>query len=339
MSNTDNLKDPLADLTYFPEFAKKLKINHWSPTQGNKKDGPWLYEYIVLTQEQRRSLPGNAAMRGGIHVGEVLQRYYADTIWRINPATKKIEAQKNKDKGRDKDELISEELQKFKDYEPVDEKDRLKKERYMDFISVYSKYGFLAIAETGAVSSPVTCEEQLTTSRSKHSDLLLPDLPIVQRTDMTFGESNSPTAILEFKTQWDKLGKPKKNGERSFLVTKSPAAPRIEHVMQCASYAAYYNFKVPVHLIYINGTGFKIFNASNCYQLQSENLKKYFSNLVNIFIRREKILSMFQDKDADEIILGAATIMEPYFDHNYAWNNFTNEMMLQAKKIFNFNDL
>lgn len=340
MSKNNNLKDPLSEILELPEYATKLKINHWSPSQGNKRDGAWLYEYVVLTQEQRRSLPGNSAMKGGVCVGEILQKYYADTIWRINPSTKKLSPMKNEYKGRDKDELIKMELEQFKNYNPVDDKDQEKKERYMDLISDYAKFGFLAIAEIGAVTSPVTCEEQLTTSRSSHQDLLLPDLPIVQRTDMRIdGNGPLPHAIYEFKTQWDRIGKTKKGGGRSFTVIKPPAAPKIDHVMQCACYSAYYHFKVPVYLIYICSQGYKIFNQDNCEELKEKNLKKYFQNMINTFIRRERIFTMHQDKDPDEIILQAASMMDPYFDHPYAWSNFTPEMMEQAKKVFNINDL
>ena len=339
MSKDNNLKDPLSEILTLPKYATKLNINHWSPTQGNKPDGSWLYEYGVLTQEQRRSLPGNSAMKGGIHVGEILQKHYADIIWRINPNTKKLSPIKNEHKGKDKDELIAMEVEQFKNYEPVNDKDLEKKERYMDQISEVSKYGFLAIAEIGAVVSPVTCEEQLTTSRKSHSDLLLPDLPIVQRTDMAIGDGPSPKAIYEFKTQWDRLGKIKKDGGRSFVVVKPPAAPKIGHVMQCACYSAYYNFKTPVHLIYICSQGYKIFNQDNCEELKQNNLKKYFKNLVNIFMRRERILSMFEDQDREGILMNAASMMEPFFEHPFAWSNFTPEMMEQAKKLFNFNDL
>lgn len=340
MSKDNNLKDPLSEINELPKYATELGINHWSPSQGNKRDGAWLYEYVVLTQEQRRSLPGNSAMKGGVCVGEILQKHYADTIWRINPNTKKLSPMENPHKGKNKDELITMELEQFKNYDPVDDKDQEKKERYMDQISTYAKYGFLAIAEIGAVISPVTCEEQLTTSRLSHQDLLLPDLPIVQRTDMVLGDNGPlPKAIYEFKTQWDRLGKVKKDGGRSFVVIKPPAAPKIDHVMQCASYSAYYNFKVPVYLIYICSQGYKIFSADNCEELKTENLKKFFNNLVNVFIRRERMFEMYQDKNKDELITNVASMMDPYFDHPYAWNNFTPEMLQQAKKIFNFNDL
>lgn len=340
MKKDNNLKDPLSEILELPQYATKLGINHWSPSQGNKRDGAWLYEYIVLTQQQRRLLPGNSAMKGGVCVGEILQKYYADIIWRINPNTKKLSPIKNSYKGKDKDEIIALELQEFKNYIPVDSKDQEKKERYIDQISTLAKYGFLAIAEIGAVNSPVTCEEQLTTSRSSHKDLLLPDLPIVQRTDMALNDSGSlPKAIYEFKTQWDKLGKLKKDGGRSFIVVKPPTAPKIDHVMQCASYSAYYNFKVPIYLIYICSEGYKIFSQDNCEELKIKNLKKYFHNLVNIFIRRERMFELYQDKNKEEIITSVASMMDPYFDHPYAWNNFNSEMLQQAKKIFNFNDL
>ena len=127
--NNKVLEDPLNE-SALPLFATKLKINHHSPTQASLPDGAWLFKYLVLTQEQRRMLPSNANMKAGVAVNEILQQYYGDTIWKLNPLTKKLMPYANALQYADKQELITKNLDKFKEYDPVDDKDREKFEKY-----------------------------------------------------------------------------------------------------------------------------------------------------------------------------------------------------------------
>ena len=122
------LEDPLNELA-LPLFAKKLKINHFSPTQFSIPDGNWIFKYLVLTQEERRLLPANAQMKAGVAIGNILQKHFADTIYVISPLTKKLSETKNKNKGRDRQELIHEEIQNYRDYIPNDDKDQAKKDK------------------------------------------------------------------------------------------------------------------------------------------------------------------------------------------------------------------
>ena len=52
------LQDPLQEAvkSRLPEFAHKLGIDHFSPTQFTLADGAWLFKYVVLTQKMRREL-------------------------------------------------------------------------------------------------------------------------------------------------------------------------------------------------------------------------------------------------------------------------------------------
>ena len=86
--NNKILQDPLQEKV-LPQFAQKLNINHYSATQFSIPDSSWLFKYVYLTQEQRRSLfESNSAMEAGKRVGDALQRTYAETIWKLNPLTK-----------------------------------------------------------------------------------------------------------------------------------------------------------------------------------------------------------------------------------------------------------
>mgnify|MGYP000512799228 CR=1 FL=1 len=115
------LEDPLKE-NVLPQFAQKLNINHYSSTQFSIPDSSWLFKYVVLTQEQRRALfESNSAMECGKRVGDALQRIYAETIWKLSPLTKKIAPSKNEKISYDN--ALQEQVELFKEYEPVDDKD------------------------------------------------------------------------------------------------------------------------------------------------------------------------------------------------------------------------
>ena len=127
--------DPLqAELNKtLPLFARKLKINHGSPTQFAIPDSAWLFKYCWMDQAMRRELlPSNSAMEAGKVVGDVLQRIYADTIYRLNPNTKKIAPTTNEKLTLDV--ALQEGIEKFKEYEATDDKDSDKKIKYLEEI-------------------------------------------------------------------------------------------------------------------------------------------------------------------------------------------------------------
>jgi len=328
------LADPLQE-TALPLFATKLNINHFSPTQGSICDGAWIYKYLVLTQEQRRLLPSSASMQAGVAVNNIIQKNLADTIWKFGPNKKLTPTINHKLK---KEFAIREEISAYKDYTPTDEKDLSKKEKYLNEIVDVATNGFLALKEIGVANLFTICEEQVSITAATGSPCLL---PIVGRTDFVFGKNSdgsstpfSPSLILELKTQWSKLGKIKKDGDRSFLSVKSPTTPNFNHLMQCAFYAAHYNYAVPVKLLYCNATDFKIFDSSNCDALTVEGLKRNFENLCKIFRRREKLLSMFEELNKPEIIENVVEMVDPNFDHPFAWHNLGEEYTRHAKELW-----
>ena len=333
------LEDPLSEKA-LPLFAKKLNINHFSPTQFSIPDGNWLFKYLVLTQEERRALPSNSQMKAGVAVNNVLQHHLADTIWKFGP-TRKLTPMQNKLKNKDKQEIIHEQLQEFRNHIANDEKDQAKKDKYEDEIFAVSNHGFSALEKLGvATTYPITCEEQISITQ----DISGLCLSIVGRTDFTFGgvsekdgviSSPTPAGIIEIKTQWSKVGKLKKSGERSFISLSAPATPSYNHLIQCAMYAAYWNYQVPVYLVYLNKNEYKIFDSSNCEGLTVEGLQKNFKNMVTVFKRREKLLSQFEDLDPQQIITNTIDLIDPMFDHPYCWHGIGEENLIKAKKLWN----
>ena len=340
------LEDPLKEKNVLPLFAQKLHINHFSPTQFTYPDAAWLFRYLILNQEQRRKyLLPNAQMKGGIAAGNVLQNCLADTIWKLNSARKLSPVKWTKLK---KEESLQEELEKFKDYVPQDEKDRSKHIKYIEDLPVVVSNGFKALEEIG-VAAPVTCEEQISLTSDRTGDFFSCSLPVVGRTDMIFGKSvfgktphelnptsqdAFPQKIIEIKTKWSRLGKVKKNGERSFLNAHPPATPSFNHLVQCACYAAYYDFKVPVYLIYSTSNGYQVFTSNNAGGLTVAGMKKNFQIMMNVFRRREKILASNEQKTKEEIIEGAIELIDPMFDHPWCWLNMPDEILREAKEMW-----
>ena len=169
-------------------------------------------------------------------------------------------------------------------------------------------------------------------------------LSVVGRTDFTFGgvqekegviSAPTPAGIIEIKTQWSKVGKLKKSGERSFISLSAPAAPSYNHLIQCAMYAAYWNYQVPVYLIYLNKNEYKIFDSSNCSGLTVEGLKKNFQNMITVFKRREKLLSQYENLDPQQIIENTIAMIDPMFEHPYCWHGIGEENLTRAKKLWN----
>ena len=349
--NTKTISDPLAEALEktLPAFARKLKINHYSPTQFAIPDAAWLFKYVFMDQKMRRELlPSNAAMESGKIVGEVLQRIYADTIYKLHPTFKKVQPFTNEK--ITKDAALQEEIEKLKEYIPNDEKDSDKKQKYLEEIPEVINNALSGLKEL-AVASPVTCERQI--SIDQLEGFSSPLLPTVGRIDFDYGMSINnhefgksltepnptsqdafPHKIIELKTKWSRLGKIKKDGSRSFLVSSVPAAASFNHVCQVATYAAHFNFKVPAYLLYATKSGYTIFDSTNCHHLTVEGMKRNLQIMFNTFRRREQILTLYQDFTREEIIEGAASLMDMNLDHPFAWNGMPPELLKEAKLLW-----
>jgi hypothetical protein len=301
-----------------------------------------------MDQKMRRELlPSNAAMEAGKIVGEVLQRIYADTIYKLHPVKKKVAPTTNEKIS--KDAALQEEIEKLKEYIPNDEKDSDKKQKYLEEIPEVINNALSGLKEL-AVASPVTCERQI--SIDQLEGFSSPLLPTVGRIDFDFGinshefgtpltETNPtsqvdafPHKIIELKTKWSRLGKVKKDGSRSFLVSSVPATASFNHVCQVATYAAHFNFKVPAYLLYATKSGYTIFDSTNCHHLTVDGMKKNLQIMFNTFRRREQILTLYQDYTREEIIEGAASLMDMNLDHPFAWNGMPPELLKEAKLLW-----
>ena len=55
------------------------------------------------------------------------------------------------------------------------------------------------------------------------------------------------------------------------------------------------------------------------------------------FMRREKILSLYQDQTREEIIDHAVSMMDGNFDHPWSWSGLPAELLKEAKELWKVN--
>ncbi len=327
------LQDPLSEKNILPKFAYTLKFNHWSPTSLMIGDGSFIFKYLFLTQAQRRLLPANSQMKSGVACGDAVQDVLADVKWKLNSANKLSPVNHTK---LTKEASLQKAIEKFKEYQPVDEKDQAKKDHYLETIPMTVHQIFLALEKLvgDPVSAPtVTCEKHLSVSDPR----LLVD--IIGRSDFEFGSFQdgvpSPDFFLvELKTVWDRFGKQKKDGSYSLIRSKLPSKPSENHLCQCAFYSKFYDYKFPIYLLYANSDDHEIYDSTNCAGLTKEGLKQNYNKLVSIAKRRERMLSRYDNLDRDSIIQNICADTDPNWSHPYLWN-IGPEFLKAAKELWN----
>ena len=77
-----------------------------------------------------------------------------------------------------------------------------------------------------------------------------------------------------------------------------------------------------------------IYTEKNCADLEPQNLKNYYEQLVSNCVRKERLLSRYIDLEEPEMILGEiAKDVEPDFQHPFYWN-IGAKHLARAKKIW-----
>ena len=341
----NKITDPLQDLQLdsFTKLNNLLKINHHSPSAAQLPLGFYVFSRLFCTQEERRMFDGNANMAAGVAVGDAVQWHYADTIWSFNPNQKKLAPHKHKKLS--KEEAIAKAVEKFSSYVPVNDKDKDKKEKYLETIPQTIQQAFIVFDQLGASkATEVVAEDSI-----NHVDERL-SLPIVGRTDLHFKDfksveqstdAPSPShvssdalflSVLELKTTWQTPGKIKKDGSRSFSLARLPSSPSKNHLKQLGFYA---EVKKPCNpkLVYVTADGFQVFTKENCADLEPKNLHNYYEALVKDCMRIERLLARHIDLEEPEMILQEiARDVDPDFESFY-WN-IGHEFLNKAKKIW-----
>jgi len=293
----------IKDIKKLPTWIKHYGLNHHSPSQLNKIDGAWSYEYLYLTQEQRRKLPGNSKMFAGVQMGSAGQMTIGDYEWH---GTRKVEIKKHKN-------IFDKVLENFNAYLPVDEQDRNQHSINRKGLALTYEQMKTAFKEVG-LKAPIDCEHTVSMN--------LPgcQLPCIGRMDYEDQDN-----FIELKTKWrfKKRGKPGAAPSYPLYGIKKDISP--EFLLQVAFYAVA-SGKKP-HLVIVNEKEFKIFNQNNMEAFQPNNLKKIVSKMAMVALRRERLM---------ERHAGKATFVqdiEPTFDHPYYWN-FGGDHKQQAMKLW-----
>jgi len=345
---TKKIIDPLETLQQdgFEQLNELLKINHHSPTSSSMPEGIYAFRYLFSTQEQRREFEGNANMAAGVAVNDAIQFHYSTDIWSFNPNQRKLAPHKNTKLS--KEEAIAKAMDKFMEYVPVNDKDREKKEHFQETIPQTIRQGFIAFEKLNILrSEKIVAEDSI-----NHIDNRL-SLPIVGRTDVHFTDFNASSqgvaassgdhgsdapflSVCELKTSWQRPGKVKKDGTRSFASAKIPSTPLVNHLQQLAFYcfSLRKQMKVSPYLIYLTANDHMVFTEKNCADLEIQNLNNYYEQLVRNCIRKERLLSRYIDLEEPDMILDEiAKDVEPGFDHQFYWN-IGAKHLARAKKIW-----
>jgi len=345
---TNKLIDPLETLQQdgFTKLNELLKINHHSPTSSSMPEGIYAFRYLFSTQEQRREFEGNANMAAGVAVNDAIQFHYSTDIWSFNPNQRKLAPHKNTKLS--KEEAIAKAMDKFMEYVPVNDKDREKKEHFQETIPQTIQQGFIAFEKINILKSEkVVAEDSI-----NHIDHRL-SLPVVGRTDVHFTDfnvsersdaassqsisSDAPfLSVCELKTSWQRPGKVKKDGTRSFASAKLPSTPLVNHLQQLAFYcfSLRKSNRICPYLIYLTADDHMVFTEKNCADLEIQNLNNYYEQLIRNCIRKERLLARYIDLEEPDMILAEiAKDVEPGFDHQFYWN-IGSKHLARAKKIW-----
>jgi len=334
--NTKQLADPLNEIV-LPNFSR-LGINHHSSTSLQYPDGIFAFRYIACTDADRRKFDGNANMTSGVAVGNAMNYRFAKVIWKMNPITKKLAPTENKI--HTDEEAIDRAMNKFRQYKPVNELDQEKFDHYLEEVPQTIREGFKIFSQLCS-NHHVVCEHLVNHQNNKVH------LPIVGRTDATifseqdFHNSNvmreslsyTPLSILELKTSFGKPMKRRKDGSRSFSKAKLPSIPHRNHLQQLAFYATALKTKDP-KLVYVTSEGSNVFHKGNCADLEPENLKNYYEQLIRIAIRRERLLKRYEHiNDTDKMKLEIFRDVSPDWNHPFYWR-IGNFYLNQARELW-----
>lgn len=275
------IDDILNSIKKVPSWVYAYNFNHHSPSQFNKPDDRWSFEYLFLTQKQRREFETNSKMMAGVAIGNVAQNVFADHIY---DAQNKNSIQESKnDKLYIKKHLQSEFVKYSTDYKPTNEKDA----QQFD----WNKKGFAQTFENLVKAfKEVNLKGEISCERTVHTFLKGCELPTIGRIDF-----ESKDSFIELKTKWRRrTGKPRDDGSYAHSIYKISETATQEHLLQCWFYHIATGKRM--NLVIVQEDGYKIFNEDNCEQMRP-NYKEIFEDKMRLIaIRRERLMARHDGK-------------------------------------------
>lgn len=297
----NELSKILSEVPKLPEWVKIYELNHHSPSQLNNIDGKWCYEYLFLSQKQRRKIYFGSRADAGTAIAEGLQVIYSDYVWKKDAAenfnkvkVKKIEGKQAPNRAFDV--TLDYYNKKFTnhDTEKYQFKDNL--ERLPGVFHTAVK-AFAEINLKGEVES----------ERNVFINLPGCILPCIGRPDF-----ENKTHFIELKTKWRRKGRTvRADGSPAFNYVKLKDQPDAAHVLQTQFYAMATG-KKPI-LCVVNEDSYKIFDDTDP-ALSSKVREKILKQMTVIARRRERLMARHGGKKTFFMDV------EPQFNHMFAWN-------------------
>lgn len=240
------------------EKLHSVGVEHFSPSSLNRSLACYVFEYIYLTKDQRRSITvgENAAFGSAVHGG--IQSVLCSGV-DIETATEHA-------------------LMEF-DFHPADENAE-KREKFRELIEPSVD---LAVGE---LSDWAKSEAELRIEW--HPEELA--VPIIGFVDMAQGFRGR---FLEMKTKAPRQGQPKKDGSRGWVRAPMPKDPEWNHIQQAAVYHKATGLEPQI--AYISDHSVVVFTPDNCEKLQPEAIEYAANEMKAKAIRRQNLLSVSTD--------------------------------------------
>ena len=291
-----DLEEVIKKIPKLPDWVKLYKLNHHSPSQINKIDGNWVYEYLYLNQEERRKIYYGSRADAGTSIAAGLQKIFSDYVW-------------EKDK-KNKNEKLTIKTGTKKAFEHcLDEYN--KKQTTHDTEKYQFKDNLERLAGTfhTAVKAfqEINLKGEVESERNIHLNLINCILPCIGRPDF-----ENEKFFIELKTKWRRKGRTtKSDGSPSFSYVKLQDKPSNEHALQTNFYALATG-KKPILLV-VNEDDYKIFDETHP-ALSKEAREKTLKQMSIVARRRERLMQRHEGKDTYFMDV------EPQFNHMFAWN-------------------
>ena len=118
--------------------------------------------------------------------------------------------------------------------------------------------------------------------------------------------------VIEDKWKFQRKGRVKKDGTRSWLTSKLPETPTSDHLLQTDFY--HYATGLPIYICYINEETFKVFHADNYDLLKPESMMSRLPDFLQRCKVRQNLLSISNDAKVIK------DYIQPDFE-NFKWKN------------------
>jgi len=255
-------------------------IEHFSPSQLNRPTANWVFEYVYLSKDQRRTITvgENAAYGTAVHGG----------IQSVLCA------------GNDVNTAVEHAVMEF-DFHPADE-NADKRVHYRDLIGTAIELGIEELASWSKSEAEMRIEWQ-------PEGLAVPIMGFVDMSQPFRGR------LLEMKTKAPRQGAVKKDGTRGWVKAPTPKEPEWSHIQQCAVYHKATGLEP--NIAYISDHTVTVFTPENCEKLQEQAIEFAAEQLRQKALKRQNLLKISTDPKVLASILEADFDHPFYWKHQF----------------------